>query len=230
VINSPQGVCIEVQGDEEMIRRFATRLEMEKPGVATIAALNVTTVAQARCDHFEIRDSVASGTKNAWILPDIGTCSECVKELFDPRNRRYRYPFINCTHCGPRFSIIKSLPYDRPNTSMNRFAMCADCMREYLEPNDRRFHAQPNACPKCGPRLALWNGRGEVICADDEALEQSADAIRAGVFDVTRSGGASISIENLPLATEIKGLAVTLEPKGGVAQPTNTNFFVAGST
>ena len=180
VLNSPHGVCIEVEGDEAQVHRFEQRLENEKPRVATITGLKVSPLTPARCERFDIRDSVAEGTKEAFILPDLATCADCLRELFDPANRRFRYPFTNCTNCGPRFSIIEALPYDRPNTSMKKFAMCPECQREYHDPKDRRFHAQPNACSKCGPQMELWDATGRVLAREHEALAQSIDAVRGG--------------------------------------------------
>ncbi|HXS68106.1 MAG TPA: carbamoyltransferase HypF [Candidatus Polarisedimenticolia bacterium] len=180
VLNSPHGVSIEVEGDEKNLHRFKVRLENEKPRVATITALKVSPLKPAYYGSFEIRGSVTDGEKRAFILPDMATCADCSRELFDPSNPRFRYPFINCTNCGPRFSIIEALPYDRPNTSMKKFAMCPECEQEYHDPNDRRFHAQPNACPKCGPRIELWNAKGEVLCCKERALAECIDAIRSG--------------------------------------------------
>ena len=114
---------------------------------------------RGRLHGFEIRPSETGGDKTALVLPDIATCPDCLREIFDPNNRRHRYPFTNCTNCGPRFSIIESLPYDRANTSMKAFTMCPQCQAEYDDPRNRRFHAQPNACPVCGPQLELWEGR-----------------------------------------------------------------------
>src|ERR1019366_6073779 len=131
----------------------------EKPPRSFIQSLESWWLDAAGYAGFEIRPSETGGGKTAIIMPDLATCPECVREIFDPRDRRHLYPFTNCTNCGPRFSIIESLPYDRANTSMKQFAMCPACQAEYDDPHDRRFHAQPNACPACGPRLELWQGR-----------------------------------------------------------------------
>ena len=159
VNNSPQGVFIEVEGPRAMLEKFLLRLEVEKPPRSFIQSLEASWLDAVGFKNFEIRPSETGGDKTALVLPDIATCPDCLREIFDPKNRRYRYPFTNCTHCGPRFSIIESLPYDRANTSMKKFTMCPQCRAEYDDPRDRRFHAQPNACPVCGPRLELWQGR-----------------------------------------------------------------------
>ena len=159
VLNSSQGVFIEVEGAADMLRQFLLRLEKEKPSRAVIQSLEYSFLDAVGYDGFEIRESEECGPKTVLILPDIATCADCLREISRPANRRYRYPFTNCTNCGPRFSIIEALPYDRPNTSMKKFVMCPECEREYRDPRDRRFHAQPNACPRCGPQLELWNAR-----------------------------------------------------------------------
>ncbi|RMF77099.1 MAG: carbamoyltransferase HypF, partial [Planctomycetota bacterium] len=176
VENSPQGVTIEVEGPRTRLHDFRRRVVAERPPLAEIRSCRAHPVAIRRSSTFEIRRSAASGEKTAIVLPDIATCADCLRDISDPGNRRYRYPFTNCTNCGPRFSIIESLPYDRPRTSMRLFEMCGECRREYEDPADRRFHAQPNACPVCGPHLELWDPTGNVLEAREDALIAAADA------------------------------------------------------
>jgi hydrogenase maturation protein HypF len=180
VSNSAQGVLIEVEGVRNQLEEFLARLESEKPPLAIIQNINRCFLEAVPYDHFEIHGSEDCGAKTALILPDIATCEDCRREILDSKDRRYLYPFTNCTNCGPRFSIIEALPYDRANTSMREFVMCAECEREYHDPNNRRFHAQPNACPKCGPRLELWNAAGDCLTSEHEALLNAAAAIRDG--------------------------------------------------
>jgi hydrogenase maturation protein HypF len=156
VINDTRGVFVEVEGPQPDLARFLERLPAEKPPRAMIHTLDSAWLDPAGYERFEIRHSQDQGAKTVLVLPDIAICADCLGEVFDPADRRHRYPFTNCTNCGPRFSIIQALPYDRPNTTMRRFVMCPDCQAEYENPLDRRFHAQPNACPVCGPRLALY--------------------------------------------------------------------------
>ncbi|OHE82860.1 MAG: carbamoyltransferase HypF [Verrucomicrobia bacterium GWF2_62_7] len=196
VNNSAQGVFIEVEGRRDQLQSFLLRIPREKPPRAFIQSLESSWLDRVGYTKFEIRESVAAGAKTALILPDIATCPECLREIFDPANRRHRYPFTNCTHCGPRFSIIESLPYDRPNTTMNRFAMCEACRAEYEDPLDRRFHAQPNACPSCGPQLELWDRAGQVLFRRDGALKQAAHAIRRGeIVAVKGLGGFHLLVD-----------------------------------
>lgn len=178
--NSSQGVLIEIEGKKRKLRSFLARLESDKPSRSFIQSMESTWLDIAGYRGFEIRNSENSGRKTAFVLPDIATCPDCLREMSDPKDRRYLYPFTNCTNCGPRFSIIDSLPYDRANTSMSKFPMCPACEREYNDPNDRRFHAQPNACPVCGPHLELWDAQGERIFANHQALLAAARAIRRG--------------------------------------------------
>jgi len=180
VLNSAQGVFIEVEGAGAPLRQFLVRLEREKPPRAIIQSLEFSFLDAIGYEDFTIRTSEETGAKTVLILPDIATCPHCLMEIFQPGNRRHRYPFTNCTDCGPRFTIIEELPYDRPNTSMKKFAMCPQCEREYHDPDDRRFHAQPNACPSCGPHLELWDSGGNVVARHDDALHLAAEDVRSG--------------------------------------------------
>jgi len=180
VKNSPQGVCIEIEGARAELEEFRQRLGTERPHHSSIQSCEATWLDALGYDGFGIRESESNGSKCALIMPDIATCPDCLRELIDPQNRRYRYPFTNCTHCGPRFSIIEALPYDRANTSMKSFLMCSACQSEYDDPHNRRFHAQPNACPVCGPRLEFWNANGNVGHINHEALLAATKAIRRG--------------------------------------------------
>ncbi|HEX3797686.1 MAG TPA: carbamoyltransferase HypF [Verrucomicrobiae bacterium] len=180
VNNSSAGVMAEVEGARHAVENFLVRIESEKPPRSFIQSLESSWLDTAGYKTFEIRESDSGGEKTALVLPDIAMCAECVVEIFDPRNRRFRYPFTNCTNCGPRFSIIEALPYDRANTAMKQFVLCADCHAEFENPNDRRFHAQPNACPVCGPQLELWDKTGNLLAQRDEALHAAARTIREG--------------------------------------------------
>jgi hydrogenase maturation protein HypF len=182
VRNTAQGVLLEVEGSPDAVEAFRLRLESERPPRSFIQSLEALELDPLGLAGFEILPSDASGARRALVLPDIATCPDCVREIFDPSDRRYRYPFTNCTNCGPRFTIIETLPYDRPGTSMKGFAMCPACRAEYADPADRRFHAQPNACPECGPQLALWDGTGRVSSRADAALTGAIDALRAGAI------------------------------------------------
>ena len=188
VINNTQGVFIEAEAEQEVLRRFLLRIEREKPAISFIQSFEHSFMDPVGYDKFEIREST-DGPKTALILPDIATCDDCRQEVFDPANRRYRYPFTNCTNCGPRFSIIEALPYDRPRTSMKMFEMCPECADEYHDPRDRRFHAQPNACPRCGPHLELWEPSGTVVAKDDEAVLRATVAIRGGLIVAVKGVG-----------------------------------------
>lgn len=196
ILNSSQGVLIEAEGSPEAVRRFALRLKEEKPPHAIIQSFVSTILPPTDEKSFEIRESDEGGGKSALILPDLATCAACLAEMLDPSNRRYRYPFNNCTNCGPRFSIIEALPYDRVHTSMKKFAMCADCEREYRDPADRRFHAEPIACPRCGPRLQLWDSFGKTIAADDAALFGAGAEVRAGkILALKGLGGFQLLVD-----------------------------------
>jgi hydrogenase maturation protein HypF len=189
VLNAGQGVFIEVEGPRDGLQLFLLRLEKEKPPLAAIQSLESSFLDAAGYDGFHIRYSEQSGRKTVLISPDVAVCTDCLRDIFDPENRRYRYPFTNCTNCGPRFSIIEALPYDRAHTSMKRFAMCRACEREYHDPFDRRFHAQPNGCPHCGPHLEFWDARGRPLGKKEQALESAVDIVRDGQILALKSVG-----------------------------------------
>jgi hydrogenase maturation protein HypF len=196
VSNTAQGVFIEVEGESAALNVFVEYLMSESPPHARIESLNVSRLPLVGFSHFEVRQSEETGAKTALILPDLATCHDCLRELFDPKDRRYRYPFINCTNCGPRFSIIEALPYDRMYTTMRHFPMCLECQAEYETPLDRRFHAQPNACPNCGPQLALWDANGAVLAVRDEALWAAAEALRCGrIVAIKGLGGFQLVVD-----------------------------------
>ncbi len=155
IFNSTQGVVIEIQGETSLIKRFLHSLKRDAPPISLVTGEKIETLPEKKFRKFEIRESRKEREKNILISPDIATCNKCLQELFNAQDRRFHYPFINCTDCGPRFTIIHDLPYDRPRTTMRKFKMCVDCQREYEDPMTRRYHAQPNACPKCGPAITL---------------------------------------------------------------------------
>ncbi|HVJ04576.1 MAG TPA: carbamoyltransferase HypF [Candidatus Saccharimonadales bacterium] len=189
VNNTAHGVFVEVEGPRERLDRFLLRVEREKPTISFIQSLESSFADPVGYEGFEIRKS-EGGEKTALVLPDIATCPECLREIFEPGNRRFGYPFTNCTNCGPRYTIIESLPYDRPRTTMKKFTMCAECEREYGDPENRRFHAQPNACPECGPQLQLWSITGAVLARREFALKEAAEAVRQGkIVGVKGLGG-----------------------------------------
>jgi hydrogenase maturation protein HypF len=194
--NSPQGVVIEVEGARPALEAFRAALDRERPPRASIHGSESTWLDAVGLGAFTILDSDTSGEAHAVVMPDIALCESCRGELLDPTNRRYRYPFINCTNCGPRYSLIEALPYDRVHTSMRRFAMCPDCQREYGDPHDRRFHAEPNACPTCGPQVALWDAAGRVIAERDAAMVAVANAVRAGLVVALKGlGGFQLIVD-----------------------------------
>ncbi len=196
VQNSTKGVFIEVEGGREQLERFLLRIERERPPRSFIQSLESSFLEAVGYETFEIRHSDDSGEKSVLILPDIATCADCLQDTFDPNNRRFRYPFTNCTNCGPRFSIIETLPYDRPHTTMKVFPMCRMCQAEYENPMDRRFHAQPNACPECGPHLELWDSAGKILASHDDALLQAAYAIQEGkIVAVKGLGGFHLMVD-----------------------------------
>ena len=196
VLNSGQGLFIEVEGTPGGVDSFCRLLQLEAPPRAMVQGLQIEELPPAGYTNFAIHHSNGEGPRTTVVLPDIATCPDCLAEIFDPTDRRYGYPFTNCTNCGPRFSIIRRLPYDRPHTAMAGFAMCPVCQSEYNNPLDRRFHAQPNACPVCGPQLAFWDRRGVEMATGNDALQAAVSAIRQGlVVAVKGLGGFHLLVD-----------------------------------
>ena len=174
VLNDAHGVLIEVEGSATVVDRFLERLPAEAPPLAVLERVLVEDRKPSGEDSFAIRTSVGASVPDTPVTPDTAPCVDCLRELFDPADRRFRYPFINCTNCGPRFTIVRGVPYDRPLTTMASFTMCVACRAEYEDPADRRFHAQPNACPECGPSLRLIGAAGDPLRATAAALAAGA--------------------------------------------------------
>jgi hydrogenase maturation protein HypF len=188
VCNTSEDVKIEVQGESKDLKRFLSELQDNAPPLAHIESITVTYHPPADYTSFKIRHSIAEEGKYQLVSPDIATCPACLREIFSPEDRRYHYPFTNCTNCGPRFTIIEDVPYDRPKTTMRSFQMCPDCQAEYDNPLDRRFHAQPNACPKCGPRLELLDAKGNRVETSD-AIAAASQLLRDGKILAIRGLG-----------------------------------------
>lgn len=200
VRNDAAGVDIEVEGPQDAVTNFVERLPAELPEMSHIARTELSTItpSRTRTREFTIVESNDGGPLLAAVTPDAHICDDCLAELSDPQDRRYRYPFLNCTNCGPRFTIIKRIPYDRPNTTMATFEMCPDCRREYDDPQDRRFHAQPVACPACGPRIWLIAPSGkpfESPSSGDDALEEVRSRLLSGeIVAIKGVGGFHLAV------------------------------------
>jgi len=194
VRNDAEGLAIEVEGEPRALDRFVDRLAGEAPGLARIDAIEAHAAPPRAVRGFVIEAS-AAGVARTGIAADVAVCDACLDELFDSRDRRYRYPFINCTQCGPRYTITGQLPYDRPNTSMRGFAQCDPCAAEYADPATRRFHAQPNACPVCGPRLTLRDARGMPIVTEDVIAAALARVTRGEIIAIKGLGGYHLACD-----------------------------------
>jgi hydrogenase maturation protein HypF len=188
VRNDARGVVTEVEGDERAVAAFVDRIAGEAPPLARVERVSVAGAVATGEDGFAIAGSVA-GTADAHVAPDSATCDDCLRELADPADRRYRYPFVNCTNCGPRYTIVRGVPYDRPLTTMAGFAMCPACRAEYDDPADRRFHAQPNACPACGPRARLLDAGGAEVPSAGDAPAAAAEALLHGAVVAVKGLG-----------------------------------------
>ncbi len=195
VTNTAAGVSLWVEGPSQKIAAFFEELPLYKPPLAHIVALEVRSATVAGYTDFTIVESRGAGFRDTLISPDVTVCDDCLRELFDPSDRRYGYPFINCTNCGPRYTIIEDIPYDRPKTVMHHFSMCAHCQAEYDDPGDRRFHAQPNACAVCGPRVALYDSLGEHL-TDQAPIARAGELIEAGhIVAVKGLGGFHLAVD-----------------------------------
>ncbi|MGH3370488.1 MAG: acylphosphatase, partial [Nocardioidaceae bacterium] len=191
VRNDARGVLVEVEGDDRSIESFLERLGAEAPRLARVERVLRQEIAAAGDRIFTIVESVAAGDPSALVSPDTATCLACLAELFDPADRRFRYPFTNCTDCGPRFTIVRGVPYDRPLTTMAGFAMCQQCRAEYDDPMDRRFHAQPVACPACGPAVRLTDSGGNPVATADgrDVIQAAASALAGGAVVAVKGIG-----------------------------------------
>jgi hydrogenase maturation protein HypF len=194
--NDTDGVTIEIEGPEERVKAFLVRLRTETPPLARIDAVAVRELALDGDSGFRIVASEVLGRVSTGIPADAATCPDCLRELLDPKDRRYRYPFLNCTNCGPRFTITRRIPYDRPQTSMAKFPMCPECQREYDDPLNRRFHAQPNACWVCGPRVWIMQTADSESSSGEEAVEQTLQLLMEGkVVAIKGIGGFHLSVD-----------------------------------
>ena len=182
VRNTGDGVAIEIEGAADAIGRFLLRLEAEMPPHAAIRGRRAAAMAPSGEQDFVVQPSTRERMGAGVVMADLATCTDCLREIMDPGDRRHLYPFTSCVNCGPRYSIIEALPYDRARTTMRLFPMCAACRAEYEDPACRRFRAEPIACLECGPALALWDHAGRVISARTEALEAAAEAVRRGMI------------------------------------------------
>ena len=195
VLNSSAGVEIEIEGPEEILQAFQSALVDEMPPLAQIDTINTSSIDVQGFDHFFIKHSEPKEGEFIPISPDVSICDDCLREMLDPSDRRYRYPFINCTNCGPRFTIIQDIPYDRPKTSMAGFPLCDDCREEYENPLDRRFHAQPVACDVCGPHI-WYQENGNTLAEKEDALQLARKAIKADkVIAIKGLGGFHIACD-----------------------------------
>ncbi len=196
VRNTAVGVEIEAEADDGALEAFVVALRDQHPPLAFVLDFRVDQDTARGFPDFRIEKSQPQEERRAVVPPDIATCDDCLREIFDPGDRRYRYPFTNCTNCGPRFTITRDIPYDRANTSMARFRMCPECSREYEDPRDRRFHAQPNACPVCGPQLEVWDALGYPLGDVGDPIDFVADRLAEGkIVAIKGLGGFHLAVD-----------------------------------
>jgi hydrogenase maturation protein HypF len=198
VINRSDAVRIEVEGAAEAVAEFERKLKVEAPPLAVILGISATPIPTLGEAGFRIAASETEAGASTPIPPDIATCDDCLREMLDPHDRRYLYPFLNCTNCGPRFTIIRAVPYDRPATTMVDFPMCEECAHEYHDPANRRFHAQPTACPKCGPRVwyTITAAPRSEVASGAAAIEACRAALNVGqVIAIKGIGGFHLACD-----------------------------------
>ena len=196
VRNQSDGVEIEVAGPAEAVGDFVASISSEAPPLAKIIKVETTDLPYLHIEGFKIVSSRALKSRSTLISPDVCTCPDCLRELLDPRDRRFRYPFINCTNCGPRYTIIQDIPYDRDKTTMAHFKMCPECRREYDDPLNRRFHAQPNACWDCGPQVWIEDAQANTIAARDEAIVKAVELLdRGSILAIKGLGGFHLAVK-----------------------------------
>jgi hydrogenase maturation protein HypF len=196
VRNTGSGISIEIEGTRPALERFLVRLDAELPPHAAIHHRDTTPLSPQGNHGFFITPSATGDVSTALVMADLATCAECLREISDPADRRYRYPFNSCVHCGPRYSIIEELPYDRVRTTMRHFPLCTACQADYLDPTHRRFHAESIACPDCGPQIAFRNATGQPIGVHQDALMEAVDALRGGMIVALKGlGGFQLLVD-----------------------------------
>lgn len=209
VLNDTDGVEVEAEGSKPDLNRFLYGIKSSAPPQSKIVEMKVLKIAPQGYPDFTIRESKKKDTRTVLVSPDLATCPDCLNELFDPEDRRFNYPFLNCTNCGPRLTIIQDTPYDRKKTTMSAFKMCSDCSREYHDPQDRRFHAQPNACPVCGPKLTLADNNGKLF-NDPDPVSSTITLLKKGhIVAIKGIGGYHLACD----ATNKKAVSVLRKRK-----------------
>jgi len=215
VCNTSEDVRIDVEGEQTALDKFLVELENNAPPLARIENISTTIEKPVGYERFEIRHSVSEEGKYQLVSPDVATCPACLEEVLSPADRRYRYPFTNCTNCGPRFTIIEDIPYDRPKTTMRHFKMCPECQQEYEDPLNRRFHAQPNACPICGPALQLVDSNGHPVITEDALLETGRLLREGNIVAIKGLGGFLLACD----ATSERVVRLLRERKNRPSKP-----------
>src|SRR5581483_2744165 len=222
VRNTSAGVDIEVDGEKDTLDSFIELLRNEAPPLSHIDERTASFGPANGFRSFDILHSESIASAFQPISPDVAICDDCLRELFDPSDRRYRYPFINCTNRGPRFTIIQDIPYDRPKTTMAPFVMCPDCVREYTDPSNRRFHAQPVACPKCGPKVWLELRNTQYVIRDDDAIRTTQRLLSEGkIVAVKGLGGFHLACDatNAESVSELRSRKLRVDKPFALMMP-----------